>query len=166
MKSRVRVAIKRLLKYSILGVLCFFVEVILRSLEVLSILNCDILYVTIKGSLNLGEYIIIIIILLVMFSKNISSLHIWIKKHRNYLALSIFLGEVFFLYKCNTKYQVIQCLIEFGMLLFLLEYETSKIFNYNFTVTSKEALSYVEKPVIGRTNLTSSQCNALDQIKK
>lgn len=166
MKSRVRVAIKRLLKYSILGVLCLFVEVILRSLDVLSILNCDILYVTIKGSLNFGEYIVIIVLLLVMFSKNISSLHIWIKKHRVYLALSIFLGEIVFLYKCNTKYQIIQCLIEFGTLLFLLEYETSKIFNYNFTVTSKEALSYVEKPVIGRTNLTSSQCNALDQLKK
>ena len=59
MKSRVRVAIKRLLKYSILGVLCLFVEVILRSLDVLSILNCDIFYVTIKGSLNFGEYIVI-----------------------------------------------------------------------------------------------------------
>ena len=166
MKSRVRVVIKRLLKYSILGVLCLFVETILRSLDVLSVFNCDILYVTLKGSLNLGGYIVIIVLPLIMFSKNISSLHIWIKKHRNYLALLMFLGEIVFLYKCNTKYQVIQCLIEFGMLLFLLDYETSKIFNYNFTATSKEALSYVEKPIIGRTNLTSSQCNALDQLKK
>ena len=98
MKSRVRVAIKRLLKYSILGVLCLFVEVILRSLDVLSILNCDILYVTIKGSLNFGEYIVIIVLLLVMFSKNISSLHNWIKKHSVNLALSIFLGVFFFMY--------------------------------------------------------------------
>lgn len=165
MDRQLKIYGKRLLRYFVFGIVTLLFEIILSSVDGLEFWNKDIMLIKINGCLIGVAVFIAISICYVIKQHSISPLHIWIKRHRECLVVASILLEVLFLYKCNSLLKIIICMIEFVIVLLLIDCETTKIYKYNFVEISNQQHNYVEKPVIGRSNLTKNQCIALDQLK-
>ena len=165
LKCSTWILVRRVVRYSFLGIICLYGEVALASLGFLNVFDKDILYLTLEHCLKVGGLLTLILLSAVLFSRNISSLHIWIKKHHSYIQLALTFVEMVCLFKCETRIQTQLFFVEFVCIGVLLDYETSKVFKYNLRDKIEKLSSYIERPIVGRENLTSSQCKALDQLE-
>lgn len=147
------------------GGICSIFEKVIAAIGIFDVFDKDLYCFTIDNVLlgiAFGEILFIIFILKV---KTMLSLHILIKKTKQYYLIFLFVLEMLFIFKCQKTKQYVICFLEFLLLFLLLDCENSKVYKYGYEKTVKNESNYEEKPVIGREMLTNSQCAALDQLK-
>lgn len=163
--NSLRIMALKIVRYLGLVAICFWGERILESLELLEIFDRDIRCVNMNGVLcSLG--IVIILMVWMGLKKDISSTHIWLKKNRQYVMTILCIIEGLIFFKSKTLWQYGTSILEFICLYVLIDYETSRMYKYSISSTQQPNSNYVEKPVVGRVNLTPSQCEALNQLEK
>lgn len=124
LKCSTWILVRRVVRYSFLGIICLYGEAALASLGFLNVFDKDILYLTLEHCLKVGGLLTLILLSAVLFSRNISSLHIWIKMHHSYIQLALTFVEMVCLFKCETRIQIQLFFVEFVCIGVLLDYET------------------------------------------
>lgn len=165
MKSRLLVEISRFLSKLLVTTLCFFIEHIISSIGFMDFWIKDIPGLSMKSGLITLSVFVMISSIFVICEKEISSFHIAIKKNHNLIMGIILIGEVLFLSKVSTWTETFICIFDITVLLYLLEIETTKLFEYTYNVVPESNSCYIERPVVGYSKLTKTQQKAFDELK-
>lgn len=158
--------IKKILKFILLIIICFTVQQILDVFGLLEILNRDINILTIDEFLEIYGVISILFFVFSLFQFEINSLNTFLKKHCKYIVIALWIVELVVLYKCSLLYQFQICIIEFGVIYYCLDYISVKTYKYKMMENKRTNSNYVEKPVVGKENLTSSQLQTMLELQK
>lgn len=160
-----KVWIKKVLKNFMVVVLCIYMEIILESLHFFDSLEQDIKHISINGVLVCYGLVGVFFCLYTCVQKRITSVYAWIKRHRQYIMIIIFVFEIFIMYKCKENYQWWICIVEYILMYGLIDSLAYKNFEYTFCGNTQINSNYVEKPVVGIEKLTLCQRKALIQLR-
>lgn len=142
--------------------LCF---TIFEWIGVMKLFRGDLPIITINDSLFFLVITSLIVFLVLMIWPNRILLSI-VRQYRIRILLVIFSVEIICFYKCVNERDFVLFAIAFMILYFLIDYEAYKTILYFEKESPENDSSYVEKPVVGRTNLTRNQIIALDMLRK
>lgn len=163
--TKIEIIAVKVLRYMIFGGICLIFEKVMAAIGIFDVFDKDIFCITIDRASLCLALLAILLTICIFKMKVMSPLHIWLKKTKQYYSIFLVIIEMIFFYKCQENRQYAICLLEFLWIFFLLDFENTKIYKYGYEKVFKDGSNYVEKPVIGRENLTKSQCDTLDQLK-
>ncbi len=155
-----------LLEYMFGAIISFLTYNIFVSLGMLEFLNIDIVpYISAQQIAFFLGVCICYMLIWNLTKRDISVLHIALKKYIYEIHFMLYIASIVVWYKCSNTPKLI-CIYAFEILLFymILENQTIKIFDYKFSCDLNIVSNYEEKSVIGRNNLIKSQKMALNQL--
>ncbi len=162
----IKIYFKRVIKILFISLVCFYAEIVLESLGLMGLFNANIKYMTVPLVQQVLGILIVIFIIIYASNKEINSLDIFIKKNNHYIVFVVFFFEIIILYKCSNIGQLLISILECGIIYYLINYVDTLMFNYSYNYTSLTGRNYVERPVVGRDNLTPKQEETLNLLEK
>lgn len=159
---------KKIGRYLFIVLACYLIYTILNSFSLLEFLNIDIIpELTMQQVLKAGMAVLIAGIILVWWNYQLAEWNVFVRKHRKYIEWSTFIFGISAFYKCNDWQSVILGIELMAAYWIISELSCKQYCYFNEKEdVQRNAENYVEKPVIGRTNLTKTQVNTLDQLEK
>lgn len=164
--SALKILIEKIIKYLFLEFCLWVIEIVMESMGILSVFNVDVQYITLNMCLVSIGFVNIIVLLYLFKTRELESLfRKMLKRYFHFWLIVSCIAEIICMYKSQFWIQKIILAVEFLVVFLILEYEVLRLGKYNFYKTSSSYSNYVEKPVVGRENLTESQINTLIQLK-
>ena len=133
-----------------LGIIKIFDKDIIPCFDI-----CSIIFVFLVG----------IGVLIYFFSKTETILNIFVKRYERSIKTSMFFIGILIWQRCYGDVNL--CLVYILMMYvyyMMIEYESTKIFDYNISKDDSAPDCYEERPVIGRDLLTKPQVDVLDKL--
>lgn len=164
-KQFVNILIKKFFRYSLLAIFCYFLQDILSALSIITFFSPNLVKILTINTIAILFAVILCILCIWTFRvSTMTTCHIMIKKHQQFIKIALFLIGILVIYKCITIWQLLVFFIEFGVAYLLLDKEVNKEFGYQFLESNNSDSNYIEKSVVGRNNLTNSQKEVLDRL--
>ena len=162
-----QIAIKTL-KHGSIILICYLTYAILKSFSLLKFLDVDIIpLLTVQGILVIGVILIIAGIIELLCNHKLTEWNVFIRTHKTYMECSIFICGIVAFYKSNDIQSIILG-IELIAIHYIIGELSCREYCYHDEKKDKktEITNYVEKPVVGREQLTEKQIAALNQLEK
>lgn len=167
MHKILQIAIKTLQHGSII-LICYLAYAILKAFSLLNFLDVDIIpLLTMQSILVIGGILVIAGIIELFCNHKLTEWNVFIRTHKTYMEYGIFICGIVAFYKSNYIQSII-----LGIELITIHYITGELrckeYCYYDDKKNKktEITNYVEKPVVGREQLTEKQIAALNQLEK
>lgn len=164
----VKRVVKDVVRYCINAISCFLIYSLLNAYGLIEAFAQDLV-----PCLNLENCIVLlgignaIFFIWIICNKKMSDFHIWLIKYKFVLYAGMYVVGVIFLKKTINGYKALgEIFFELLFTYIFIEYETTRIFKYDYAVAKELVSNYEEKPIVGRENLTKVQLKALEQLIK